>query len=233
MMILALDSSSRTASVALCHDGELLGECFNNNGLTHSHTLMPMVESLLENTHADSSAIDVVAVTHGPGSFTGLRIGVSSAAGLAWGWGKPCCGVSSLEAAAMGLAHLDGTVVCAVMDARCGQVYNALFLAMGNALRRLTPDRAISLDDLWGELQKKNPILVGDGAEMCYNHREEHPAKLAPPHLRHPSAWSVAHLADLAAHRGQLIPADKLSPVYLRVPQAERERSARLAAQKP
>jgi len=162
-----------------------------------------------------------VAVTHGPGSFTGLRIGVSTAAGLAWGWGLPCCGVSSLETAAMGVCHM-GSPICAVMDARRGQVYNALFDASGGVLTRLTPDRAISLDDLWAEIREKSPILVGDGAELCYNHLGENHSVLAPPHLRHPGAWAVAVLAEQAAEKGEVYPPEKLKPVYLRPSQAER-----------
>lgn len=228
MTILALDSSSRTASVALCRDGVLLGQSFNNNGLTHSQTLMPMVESLLSNTQVDPVDIGLVAVTHGPGSFTGLRIGVASAAGLAWGWELPCCGVSSLEAAAMGVSHMDG-LICAVMDARRGQVYNALFYAKQGTLDRVTADRALDMNDLWDEIKNMDPVLVGDGAEICYTSRQEARARLAPPHLRYPGAWAVAVIAEQKLLAGEVLQPNELVPVYLRVPQAERERAARQA----
>jgi tRNA threonylcarbamoyladenosine biosynthesis protein TsaB len=221
--ILAFDASSRTASAALYRAGALIGESFQNSGLTHSQTLMPMIQSLLENTQTDPKTVGLVAVTRGPGSFTGLRIGVSTAAGLAWGWGVPCCGVSALEAAALGASHMGG-LVCPVMDARRGQVYNALFQAENGTLARLTPDRALSAADLWAEIQKKAPVLVGDGAELCYNLRGDNPARLPPVPLRHPSAWAVAVLAEQAAARGETCPPDKLTPIYLRLPQAERER---------
>ena len=229
MTILALDSSSRTASTALYREGVLLGQSYQNNGLTHSQTLMPMVESLLRNTCVEHSEIGLIAVTHGPGSFTGLRIGVSTAAGLAWGWGLSCCGVSSLMAAAMGVCHMGG-LICAVMDARRDQVYNALFFANGGVLTRLTEDRALSLTELWADIQNKEPVLVGDGAELCYNQRIDiscqmsENVRLAPPHLRYPCAWAVAELAEKAYRRGEVYPCDKLKPVYLRPSQAEREK---------
>ena len=237
MTILAFDASSRTASVALYREGALLGQSYQNNGLTHSQTLMPMVESLLRNTQIPVSDVGLVAVTHGPGSFTGLRIGVSSAAGLAWGWGTPCVGVSSLEAAAMGVRHMDG-LICAVMDARRGQVYNALFHVKNGKFSRLTPVRAISVAELWPEIINKSPVLVGDGAEMCYNQLyvgrgdldaplSPPPARLAPTHLRHPTAWAVAVLAEQAAARGEAMPPERLWPVYLRPSQAERESNKR------
>jgi tRNA threonylcarbamoyladenosine biosynthesis protein TsaB len=221
--ILAFDASARTASAALCRDGTLLGQAFQNSGLTHSQTLMPMLQALLQNTQTDAKTVGLVAVTRGPGSFTGLRVGVSTAAGLAWGWGVPCCGVSALEAAALGVVHMGG-LIAAVMDARRGQIYNALFQAEGDALIRLTPDRALSAAALWAEIQKKDPVLVGDGAELCYNLRGDRPARLAPVLLRHPTAWAVALRAELAAARGEICTPEELTPVYLRLPQAERER---------
>lgn len=220
MIVLAFESSSRSASVAIVREDTLLAQSFQNNGLTHSQTLMPMAEDLLKNAGLALRDIDLVAVTHGPGSFTGLRIGLAAAQGLAWGAGLPCLGVSSLEAAAMGIAHCDG-LICAVMDARRDQVYNALFMASGGALARLTEDRALPLAELWGEMKKKNPILVGDGAQLCYNKRNEEPARLAPAHLRHPNAWAVA---ALAARLPEDARATTPRAVYLRPSQAERNR---------
>ncbi|MDR0380525.1 MAG: tRNA (adenosine(37)-N6)-threonylcarbamoyltransferase complex dimerization subunit type 1 TsaB [Oscillospiraceae bacterium] len=223
MTILAFDSSSLSASAAVTRDGALLAQSFQNNGLTHSQTLMPMAEALLRNAGLALTDVDLIAVTHGPGSFTGLRIGVAAANGLAWGLGRPCLGVSSLAAAAQGVAHWGG-LICAVQDARRGEVYNALFLSEGGALTRLTEDRALPLAALWAEMQKKNPILVGDGAELCYNGRGGEAARLAPPHLRFPCAWAVAHLA---ASHPDLDRASYATPVYIRASGAERTRRAR------
>jgi tRNA threonylcarbamoyladenosine biosynthesis protein TsaB len=227
--ILAFDSSSLSASVAVVRDGALLAQSFQNNGLTHSQTLMPMVEALLQNARLTLADMDLIAVAHGPGSFTGLRIGVAAANGLAWGLGRPCLGVSSLEAAAQGAAHWGG-LICAVQDARRGEMYNALFSSDGGVLTRLTEDRALPLTALWAEIQKKNPVLVGDGAELCYNERNGDAARLAPPHLRFPGAWGVAHLAAAHPDRDN---ATYATPVYLRVSGAERERAERKRKERP
>ena len=147
MRILAFESSAKAASVALLEDGVLAAERFVNNGKTHSATLMPMAEGLLRDCGTDPAELDYIAVAKGPGSFTGVRIGVSAAKGLGWAAEKPLLGVSTLEAMAFQMRHLSG-VICPVMDARRAQVYNALFRSDGRALTRLTEDRAISLEDL-------------------------------------------------------------------------------------
>lgn len=223
MMILALDTSSRSASCALLDGEKLVAQSFQNNGLTHSQTIMPMIEAMLQNAGVARSSIGLVAVTTGPGSFTGLRIGVAAAQGLAWALEIPCCGVSSLEAAAQGLAHT-GQTVCAVMDARCSQVYNAVFSSDGETLSRQTPDRALAMAELYEEIQKTGALLVGDGAELCYNEWKNPALTLAPAHLRYPAAWAVARIARDMAAQGLTIPPGALLPVYLRLPQAERER---------
>ena len=148
MKILALESSAKAASVCLWEDGVLLAESYQNSGLTHSRTLLPMCQTMLDNYGHQLSQVDVIAVASGPGSFTGLRIGLSTAKGLAWPRQLPCIGVSTLEAMAWNLAHMDG-VICCAMDARRKQVYNALFEAEDGQLTRLTPDRAISLAELF------------------------------------------------------------------------------------
>ena len=130
MKILAVDSSAIPASAAVWEDGRLLGEFYSNTRQTHSQTLLPMVENLLKCTQTALNEIDLFAVSAGPGSFTGVRIGVACVKGLAMPEDKPCAGVSTLEAIAWNLAHLRGTI-CAVMDARCQQVYNAVFEADG------------------------------------------------------------------------------------------------------
>ena len=231
MIILALESSAGPCSAALWEDGALIAQNWQNSGLTHSRTLLPMVEALLKNCGRTLDGVDVIAVAAGPGSFTGLRIGVAAAKGLAWPGDKLCAPCSTLESMAWPLAHLEGRLIVCAMDARRKQVYNALFLATGEGLERLTPDRAISLAELGEELKNyKNPkIAVGDGAVLCYNSLVEAipELRLAPAHLRLQSAWGVAQAAEELAARGGLIPGGKLAPAYHRLSQAERERLAR------
>ena len=230
MKILALETSAAACSAALCQDGTLLAQSWQNSGLTHSRTLLPLVDSMLKNCGASLKEVEVIAVAAGPGSFTGLRIGVATAKGLAWPEDKPCAGVSTLEAMAWSLAHVEGEI-CPVMDARRNQVYNARFQAGGGSLTRLCPDRAISIEELAGELaeRKKTQILVGDGAVLCYNELTKRglPVELAPPHLRLQSAWGVARGALELARKDGLVTAAALAPVYHRLSQAERERLAK------
>ena len=236
MRILAIDSSAGAASAAIVEDGRLLGEFFTNTRLTHSQTLMPMIGGVLDCARVPLESIDLFAVSAGPGSFTGVRIGVASIKGLAMAQGKPCAGVSTLEAMAHNLAHLD-CVICAVMDARCAQVYNALFLAKDGALTRLTEDRALSIADLAAELEdmkRENPLfLVCDGAKLCYNNERLRAAgaKLPPEPLLYQRAWGVAEGAKDLFEQGKTLTAAALAPVYLRMPQAERELKKRQAAQ--
>ena len=173
MNILAIESSARSASCAVLRDGELLCRADQATGLTHSRTLMPMVESMLQNAELTPEDMDVIAAAAGPGSFTGLRIGVAVAKGLAWALEKPCAAVSTLEAMTAPLSHMDAVVICA-MDARRHQIYNALFRTRGGIWERNTPDRAIALEELAEELkgEKRVPprfpqLVVGDGAELC------------------------------------------------------------------
>jgi tRNA threonylcarbamoyladenosine biosynthesis protein TsaB len=227
MKLLALETSAVSASAAVCEDENLIAQSFQNNGLTHSRTLMPMVEGLLANCGLALKEMDVIAVAAGPGSFTGLRIGVAAAKGLAWPEDKPCAGVSTLEAMAWGVAHMGGEI-CAVMDARRKQVYNARFACENGRPVRLTIDRAIGLDELFRELEgvKKEQIIVGDGAALCYNELSKRgiPVRLAPPHLRFQAAWGVARAALEVARADGLVRAGYLRPVYHRLSQAERER---------
>lgn len=182
MRILAFESSAKAASVALLEDGVLLAESFVNNGKTHSATLMPMAERILLDCDMTARDLDCIAVAKGPGSFTGVRIGVAAAKGLAWAAEKPCCGVSTLEGMAYQLRHLRGTI-CPVMDARRSQVYNALFASDGQHLRRITEDRAISIEELKKDLEKsEKPIfLVGDGSRLCYNTLDQGLTLVYPP----------------------------------------------------
>ena len=170
MLILAFETSAKAASVALLDDKKLLGESYQNTGLTHSQTLMVMAEDLLKQCGKTVSDVTAVAVAEGPGSFTGVRIGVAAAKGFAWGRDLPCYGVSTLEAMAESLGVWQG-YVCPCMDARRSQVYNALFYVNQGKIRRIAADRAIALADLGEELKNlEDPIfLVGDGAVLCYN----------------------------------------------------------------
>ncbi len=228
MRILALESSAKAASVAIVEDGVLAGQYWQCTGLTHSRTLMAMAESLLKNTELTVDDIDMFAVAKGPGSFTGIRIGVAAAKGLAWGADKPLCGVSTLEAMAWHLADREDVIICPVMDARRSQVYNALFESRDGVLTRLQADRAIGLDELLADAAKldKSLMFVGDGAQLCADAFQKAGCayKLAPQPLRLQSAWGVACAASLAEPG----PADDLVPDYLRLPQAERERLERL-----
>lgn len=226
MKILAIESSAKAASVALCRDGELLAQYFQNSGLTHSRTLLPMIEDLLKNLDMRAGDIDLFAVACGPGSFTGVRIGVAAAKGLAWALERPVCGVSTLEAMAWQAAHMDG-IICPVMDARRNQVYNAKFETREGRPTRLSEDRAISLEELAREakIDKKKYLLVGDGADLCYNwfRNNDIPAIKLPGHIVQQSTWGVSKAAESAA---PVSPHD-LKPEYIRLSQAERERQAR------
>ena len=230
MKILALETSAKSVSAAVTENGAVLGHSYLCTGLTHSRTLMPLVDGLLRCGGMTAEEMDLIAVAAGPGSFTGLRIGVSAAKGLAWALDKPCCGVSTLEAMAVCLRHVDGTLVCA-MDARRQQIYNAVFSAEGGALTRRTEDRAIALSTLAEELKndEKEKIIVGDGAQLCYTYLREAgiDCRMAPPHLVMQSAVGVALAAEAAAARGETVTAQQLVPRYLRLSQAERERLAK------
>lgn len=222
MKILAFESSAKAGSVALTQDGKLLAESYQNTGLTHSQTLLLMAQELLKSCGVTPKEVDAVAVAAGPGSFTGVRIGVAAAKGYAWGGEKPCYGVSTLESMAYN-AGRDGYVL-PVMDARRAQVYTALF----RGTERVWEDQAIALKDLAEKLKTlEGPVyLVGDGSVLCYNTlKEEIPGLVMPAeHLQHQRAAGVALAAEAAVARGESGDAASLKPNYLRLSQAERER---------
>ena len=230
MLILAFETSAKAGSVALLDDTKLLGESYNNTGLTHSQTLMVMAEDLLKQCGKTVSDVTDVAVAEGPGSFTGVRIGVAAAKGFAWGGQLPCYGVSTLESMAETLGVYEGHV-CACMDARRNQVYNAIFLAEDGKLERFSEDRAIALSDLQTELEHiDGPIfLVGDGAALTYNTlKDAVPSLILPPeHRMHQRASGVAIVAAKEMAAGASGDANALTPNYLRLSQAERERLER------
>ena len=215
----------------MTEDDRLLAQSFQNSGLTHSATLMPMVSDLLKNTGLALQDMDVIAVAAGPGSFTGVRIGVAAAKGLAWPEDKPCAPCSTLESMAWQCAHVGGEI-CAAMDARRNQVYCARFRAEGGALIRLTEDRAMGLDELAAEVRAAAApqALVGDGAHLVRAALEGQglPCALMPPHLLYQTAWGVARCALELARGGGLISAAAMAPSYHRLSQAERERLERM-----
>ncbi len=227
-MILAFESTAKVASVALLRGDRVLAEYSVDCGLTQSELLLPMAEHCLASVHADFSAVSALACTVGPGSFTGVRIGVATVKGLAFGKDIPCIEVSTLEALAENLRGLRSLIV-PCMDARRAQVYNALFLSDGEKIERLTPDRAISLDDLSSELRAyegKDVYLVGDGYDVAQKHLAASGISLCitPYGLRNQSAAACARVASRKLAEGKALSDRELSPSYLRLPQAERER---------
>ena len=230
MLILAFETSAKAASVALFQEGKLLGESYQNTGLTHSQTLMVMAEDMLKQCGFSAKDVTAVAVAAGPGSFTGVRIGVAAAKGLAWGLQVPCYGVSTLESMALGLGAFQGTV-CPVMDARRSQVYNALFTAEGGSLTRRSEDCAIALADLAEELKTMpQPIfLVGDGSELTFKTLKDTVSGLVLPmeSRMHQRAVGVGLAAQKAMQAGEVGDAEAMQPNYLRLSQAEREKLER------
>ncbi len=223
MKILSVDSSSITASVAITENGKVLAENFINNGLTHSQTLMPMVEKTINESGISVKDIDLFAITHGPGSFTGVRIGIASVKGMADALGKKCLPISTLEAIAEPLKN-DDVIACAVMDARCNQVYTAIF----NKGNRLCEDKAILIDELGEELEQyhKKIVFIGDGSVLCYDKLHEiiQNCDIADEKIRYVHGSSIGFVAENKIENGEepINPAN-LVPFYLRLPQAERE----------
>ena len=220
-MILSLDSSAVTASAALTDGDKVIKSEFKNTGLTHSETLLPMIKRVMSGYSFGD--LDAIAITAGPGSFTGVRIGVATAKGLAFKYSTPCISVSTLESIAYNFLGTRCTV-CAVMDARRMQFYNALFEVDESGVKRLTPDRAISIEVLREELKSlENVIIAGDGARLCFDNIGLDNCSLAEEEKLYQNAVSVSK----AAENKKRLPAKELMPIYLRLSQAERERNAK------
>lgn len=230
MRILALETSAKSVSVAVTENGTLLAQAYQDRGLTHSVTLMPLLDGMLKTAGLTLDDMDIIAVAQGPGSFTGIRIGVSAAKGLAWAKALPCCGVSTLEAMAYGVTDFEGVVVGA-MDARRQQVYNALFRTENGRVMRLCADRAVAMELVAEELAAipEPKLIVGDGAVLLYDFLQKAGigCRLTSPLHRQQSAAGVALAAEHLAAQGLTCSAQELQPVYLRLSQAERERLAR------
>lgn len=240
MLILALDSTALVGSVALCEDDRLLGEFTVNTGHTHSETLLPMIDAVLHTCGRTIADVDLFACTAGPGSFTGVRIGAATVKGLAFGKGRPCLGISTLEALAFNAEAFDG-IICPAMDARRAQVYDALFSSDGRRLTRLCEDRAQAIEALGDELATSDGIiagdrpiyLVGDGAALVHRTLAERLGDrliLLPERIRHQSGYAVARCALRAYEQGARGTDASLAPVYLRPSQAERTRAEALSA---
>ncbi len=231
MKILSVECSASPASCAIIDDGKLLAHSFINAQLTHSQTLMQMIINMLDNSATSLADIDRIAVAVGPGSFTGLRIGISAVKGLAAPDNIPCMPISTLDGMAENFADRD-CVICAVMDARCNQFYNALFEIKDGVVTRLCPDRALLVDELKAEISKisgdKQIIVCGDGADLFYkNVSELQNVKKAPEHLKFQSAVGIGIYAHKNIDTAAAVSPENLLPVYLRLPQAERELKAK------
>lgn len=227
MRILAVDTSAVCASVGVTEDGKILSESSINTGLTHSRTLMPMIDSTLRNGEIDLDSIDYFACSVGPGSFTGIRIGVAAIKGIADGLKKKCIPVSTLEALAYNLQGRCCTAV-SVMDARCNQVYCGIFLVDGEEITRLTEDMALKIDELEKILPDyENVVFVGDGARLCHSKLGY---EIAPAGQLYQRGSSVALAAEKSFSEEKAVTAAELMPAYLRLPQAERELKAKLSS---
>ena len=222
MKILSVDSSAKCASAAVTENENIISECFSDSGLTHSKTLLIMVDKVLKDADLSINDIDFFAVNNGPGSFTGIRIGVSLIKGLAFSNNKLCAGVSTLESIAYNFLKED-CIVCSCMDARCNQVYTALFRCTGGIISRISEDEAISVDELKDKLLKTEGriIIAGDGSEITYPKLAEIKSiELADKDKVYQRASSVG-IAAMANNK--FFESSKLVPSYLRLPQAERE----------
>lgn len=233
--ILAVESSAGPASAAvICQEnGTQRVVCTTsvNNRLTHSQTLMPMILDMLKNAALSLEDMTHLAVAVGPGSFTGLRIGVAAVKGLSFPKQIPCVAVSTLAGMARRVEGLpyNGLILTA-MDARCGQIYTALFSCENGVIQRLTADEALSLAEVRQRLQgEERPILIiGDGAVPCYEAIADMvKATLAPADWRYQHAVGVALESVLKIQNGEVISGEELLPAYLRLPQAERELRAK------
>ena len=230
MKILALDCSAGPASCAVIENGEIKASAFVNAKLTHSQTLLPMVQNTLSSAMLSIEDINAFAINNGPGSFTGIRNGISAVKGLAAPDNKPCIPVSTLLSIAYSFVN-QNCIVCAVMDARCNQVYNALFKVESGKVTRLCDDRAALIDDVLSELNDfdgQTVIIAGDGANLFSRFTNlEKNIIIAKEPLRFQNACSAGLAAEQIMLTEAPLCAKELSPFYLRLPQAERELRAK------
>lgn len=232
MIILAFDSTAKAASVAISDDERLLAGYTVDNGLTQSELLLPMAENMLKSLKLTFSDVSLLAVSVGPGSFTGVRIGTALVKGIAFGKDIPCIALSTLDGLCENIAGLQGVLV-PCMDARRNQVYTATYMSDGSDIRKLTEDRAIPIEQLANELKEyeNQPIyLVGDGYKGTKNALTELGVKTenTPELLLNENAFSLCKLAYRKYKAGECTTDTAITPTYLRMPQAERERLERL-----
>ncbi len=234
--LLAIESSAGPASCVVLRreNGEERIVCTAavNNHLTHSQTLLPMIHDMLKNAALSLADISHLAVSVGPGSFTGVRIGVAAVKGLAFPSDLPCVAVSTLAGMARRFEGVpyNGLILTA-MDARCQQVYTALFSSENGCITRVTPDEALPIEEVKARLSAQTgPIFViGDGAELCYNALKDTvtSVKLAPIGLHYQHATGIAREAIRMIDMDMVVSGEELLPAYLRLPQAERELRAK------
>ena len=225
MKILALDCSAISASCAVVEEDKVIASSYSNVKLTHSETLLPMLENTLASAKLSLNDIEALAINNGPGSFTGIRIGISAVKGLALPKNLPCLAVSTLYSIACMHKNLNG-IVAAVMDARCNQVYNAIFRIENGNIERLCEDRAVMISEVIAELDKfdENVFIAGDGVSLFGEYVKEKPnARISAEPLMYQNAVGVGLAAQEMLNRGQAVSANELCPLYLRLPQAERE----------
>lgn len=231
MDILAVETSASSASVAYVSDNKILGQFYINAGLTHSTTLMPMLENMLKTAKLELKKVDCFAVSIGPGSFTGLRIGIASVKGMALAENKPCVAVSSLEAIAWNFVQTD-TIVCPLIDARCKRFFTAVFHCKKNGeVERLTEDTVLSYEKIADMLKPyENVILAGDGAESAYNLMNEMTENLiiAPLHQRFQQSVGVAMASKVIFESGRAVTSQEIQPSYISIPQAQSELQKKL-----
>lgn len=231
MNIVAIDTSGPAASCAVLIDGEIVQSIAMNRGLTHSETIMPALDACMSAAGLTCDQVDCFATVAGPGSFTGVRIGVCAVKGLAHAWNRPCARIDALEALAMNFAGFDG-LACPILDARRGQVYCAAFDMKDGMPVRVLEDAAIDLTEFLASLPKdRRLVFLGDGLRVHAARIRETltEALIAPANLRQLRADAACLLAE--ARPEEWMEARKLTPIYLRLPQAERERNQRLAAE--
>jgi len=228
MLIFAVDTCSMSSSAAIADEERVLAQFTVNHKKTHSEKIMPQIDSMLKASDIVLDDIDVMAAAVGPGSFTGVRIGVATIKGFALALNKPCVAVSSIEALAYSVKSFKG-IVSPILDARRNQVYNAVFKSDAREIERLTPDRAISLSELLDELSKteENIIFVGDGVPVFKNEIEnvlKNRAYFAPKPLVYNLASSVAEVGIRKYEIGETVKPELLTPEYVRLSQAEQEK---------
>ena len=227
MYILGIDTSAIAAGASVLRDGKIVSDCYLNAGLTHSQTLMELIDAALRLAGIGVDEVDAFAVAHGPGSFTGVRIGVSAVKGLSFPKNTPCCGVSTLEALA-NCADAEDCIICPVMDARCQQVYTALFRKQNGEIVRLTEDEPLLLEELADRLAAYDEtiLLIGDGTEITWKYLSQKPVRA----VRFSEIYRFQHASGVAIaawkkynNNEPFCSGRELQPVYLRLSQAERE----------